>query len=98
MLRLTVEIWPRGNRLLARTLASANIGNISGLADMSDYVIEVSEGDNPLAGTPAWSVQGHIFRHNRNASVWKLVAKAATWAANETSKKHTERDASTKLP
>ena len=55
MLRVTVEIWPGGEKLFRRTLAIADIGNISDLADTSDYEIRVSEGENALAGTPAWS-------------------------------------------
>lgn len=87
MLRVTVEIWPGGEQLFRRTLAIADIGNVSELADKSDYAIRVLEGENPVAGTQAWSSCGEVLQHPRNSSVWDLVAKAATWAAEEARKK-----------
>ena len=83
MLRITVEIWPGGEKLFRRTLAIADIGNISDLADTSDYAIRVKENDNPIAGAQAWSAEGQILQHDRRASVWALVEKVAAWAADK---------------
>jgi hypothetical protein len=86
MLVIKVELWPGGYEGMKRTLAKAHIGNVSNLADVSNYVVSVSEGPNPIAGAPAWSARGRIDGHDRQQSVWALVAKTATWAAAEAEK------------
>jgi hypothetical protein len=86
MLRVTVEIWPGGDKTRARALAIANVANVSHLADVSDYAVFVSEGHNPVTNTPPWSQRGHVFQHDRRASVWALIAKIAIWAADEAGK------------
>lgn len=83
MLRVTVELIPGGWEAAKRVLARAEIGNISSLADTSDYAVRVAEGRNPLTGTEPWQREGKIFAHDRRASVWSLVAKVAAWAAAE---------------
>jgi hypothetical protein len=83
MLRVTVEIWPGGDQTRARVLATADVGNLSNLADTSDYHVSVTEGHNPLTNTQPSSRRGYIFQHNRKSSVWALVAKVAAWAAEE---------------
>ena len=86
MLRVTVELWPGGDETRARSLAVANVANVSHLADVSDYAVSVSEGYNPLTGTRPWSQRGHVFQHDRKTSVWALIAKVAIWAAEEAGK------------
>jgi hypothetical protein len=89
MLVIKVELWPGGHEAMKRTLAKAHIGNVSNLAAVSDYQVSASEGANPIAGTPAWKGRGLLTRHDRNQSVWALVAKAAAWAATEAEKQET---------
>jgi hypothetical protein len=86
MLVIKVELWPGGDERYKTVLARAGIGNISNLADVSDYEVLASEGKNPLTGTPAWKGRGLLHMHDRRQSVWALVAKAATWAAAEAEK------------
>jgi hypothetical protein len=86
MLRVTVEIWPGGDKTRARAIAIANVANLSDLADVSDYAVRVSEGLNPVTSAPPWSLRGHIFQHDRKASVWALIAKVAAWAVDEAGK------------
>lgn len=86
MLRVTVEIWPGGDKTRAHTIAIANVANLSDLADVSDYAVSVTEGHNPVTNTPPWSQLGYVFQHDRRASVWTLVAKVAIWAAEEAGK------------
>lgn len=86
MLRVTVEIWPGGDETRARVLATADVGNVSDLAETSDYGVRVTEGHNPLTNTPTWSRSGYVFQHDRRTSVWALVAKVAAWAAEEAAK------------
>jgi hypothetical protein len=83
MLRVTIELWPGGFRSQARVIATADIANISELADLSDYAVSATEGQNPIAKTHPWSGQGEVLQHDRKASVWGLVAKVASWAAEE---------------
>ena len=78
MLRVTVEIVPGGIRELRRTIASMSIGNISNLADISDYQVDAIEATNHLAGTPSRSASCKVLEHDRRQSVWVLIAKAAT--------------------
>jgi len=90
MLRVTVELWPGGVKALARTLAVADIANVSELADLSDYQVLAAEGPNPLAGTAAWEAETQVRAHDRRSSVWSLVAKVALWAAKQAEDKRTE--------
>jgi hypothetical protein len=39
-------------RIRARAIAIANVANVGDLADVSDYVVSVSEGENPISSTP----------------------------------------------
>ena len=86
MLRITVEIWPGGDKTRACAVAIANVANVSDLADVSDYAVSVTEGHNPITNTPPWSQHGRVFQHDRRTSVWSLVAKVAVWAAEEAGK------------
>jgi hypothetical protein len=87
MLRVTIEIWPRGDKARAHTIATADVANVSDLSYVSDYALSATEQYNPVADTPAWSQCGHVLQHDRRASVWALVAKVATWAAEQATKK-----------
>jgi hypothetical protein len=87
MLVIKVELWPGGYEGMKRTLAKAHVGNVSNLATVSDYVVSVSEGANPITETPAWTARGRIDGHDRQQSVWALVAKTAAWAAAEAEKR-----------
>jgi hypothetical protein len=86
MLRITVEIWPGGDKTRARAVAIANVANLSDLANVSDYAVSVAEGRNPVVNTPPWSQRGHVFQHDRRTSVWALKTKVAIWAAEAAGK------------
>jgi hypothetical protein len=77
MLKVTIELVPGGRRELRRTIASMDIGNVSNLADISDYKIEAMEVANPRTGKPAVTACCTIASHSRRQSVWNLTAKAA---------------------
>jgi hypothetical protein len=77
MLRVVIEILPNGHRELRRTIASMSIGNVSNLADVSDYKVDAMESANPLTGTPPRTATCEVTGHDRRQSVWALVAKAA---------------------
>jgi hypothetical protein len=77
MLRVTVELIPGGYQPFRRTIATMNIGNVTDLADVSDYKIHATEAANPLTTTPPRSASGVVSRHDRRQSVWALIAKAA---------------------
>jgi hypothetical protein len=60
-----------------------DIGNISGLAPTSDYEVLASSAANPLSNAPAiFHAHGTIEGHRRSDSIWALLSKATTWAAD----------------
>ena len=84
MLRITIDIISRGRR---RTLAYADISNMSNLADVSDYAVEVKTAFRAEpTWHPEWESRGMISGFDRRQSVWALVEKAAAWAAKEAEK------------
>jgi hypothetical protein len=76
MIKVTVEILPGGYADYRRTVGVMHIANISDLAPTSDYRVDITETDNPLAGTKARACIVHIRDHDRNQSVWALIASA----------------------
>ena len=82
MLRIIIELVPAGREHAKFELARAELGNVSDLAALSNYVIRAGEGANPLTATPAWQRTGRIEKHRRNQSVWKLVERAAAWCGD----------------
>ena len=84
MIKVEVEILPGGFSSLRRTVGLMHIADISDLAPRSDYRVELTEGDNPLAGTKARACTVYVRDHDRAQSVWSLIAaalKAAQGAA-----------------
>ena len=81
MIRVTVEILPGGYADCRRTVGLMHIANISDLASRSDYKVDLSEGDNPLAGTKPFNCTVQVRDHDRHQSVWSLIAKAAAKGA-----------------
>ena len=77
MLTIKIDILPSGFAPLKRTIATMRIANLSDLADISDYRIEVLEARNHLTGQPARSATCRVAGHDRRQSVWALVEKAA---------------------
>lgn len=65
MLKVTVEIWPAGDPNHSRTIHTLAIGNISNLADISDYSISV-DGLRPFV----------LRNHRRSDGALLLVEKA----------------------
>lgn len=86
MLRITIEVFPGGSVHRRRTIATADVANISGLADVSDYAVAVETKGCLDPWLPAWERKGMITRHDRRQTVWALVAKVAAWAAAEAEK------------
>lgn len=76
MLTISISV---GNREIARALA----GNVSNLADVSDYEVACREYANEGLGIPDSEQCGQIVGHNRNQTVWKLVHKIAEIALSE---------------
>jgi hypothetical protein len=87
MLRITIDLIPGGREHAKRALATATISKMSGLAEVSDYAIEAKTATRAEPSwQPAWEGRGMISGHDREQSVWALVAKAAAWAAKEAEK------------
>jgi hypothetical protein len=77
MLVITIDLVPGGKESYRRTIGSMRIVNVSNLADVSDYTIDVMEGANPLTGLPARTASCQVIGHDRRQTVWSLLAKAA---------------------
>lgn len=68
---LTIDI-----KLNGKTIAKADLVNISDLADTSDYRLQWVEGAEPKLGIEQAHGKAIIKGHRRRQSVWALVAKA----------------------
>jgi hypothetical protein len=49
MLRVTVEIWPGGDKTRACAIAIANVANVSDLVDVSERYATLSRRDKAIA-------------------------------------------------
>jgi hypothetical protein len=77
MLRVTVELWPGGNDLRRRVIATADIGRIRN-GVLADYEVRLSEAPVGEVGVPGL-VQGYP---RWSGSVWDLVARSIAVALN----------------
>lgn len=64
-------------------IAEANAGNMSMLADISDYKVHAVEHAALELDIPANDVTGWVRDHPRRTSVWHLVRKIAELAVGE---------------
>ncbi|WP_120635270.1 hypothetical protein [Ruegeria sp. EL01] len=64
-------------------IAEARAGNMSMLADISDYKVRAVEHAAPKLDIPAADVTGWVKDHPRRTSVWHLVRKIAELAVGE---------------
>lgn len=76
MLVVTIELWPGGLGALRRPIGTLHIGNVSNLADVSDYRVIAMESANSLIGTPAGVAQFRVLAHDRRQRVWALLQRA----------------------
>lgn len=79
MLKIHVTV---GGREVARAVA----GNVSELADTSDYDVICKELANEALGIQETEQRGQIVRHVRKQTVWALVQKIAALALVEMEK------------
>ena len=77
MLVITIDLVAGGHGSYRRTIGRMRIANISNLADVSDYAVDVMEDVNPLTGSPARIASCRVTGHDRRQTVWALLAKAA---------------------
>ena len=64
MLVVKVEVWPGGDESRAREIGRMDVGNVSDLAEESDYVYRVDGGE--------WADGVH---HQRSKGAWVLVRR-----------------------
>ncbi len=76
MIKVTIEIIPGGYAEGRRTIGLMHIANISDLARRSDYRVDLTEGENSLAGTKSFTCTVYVRDHDRHQSVWSLIEKA----------------------
>jgi len=86
MLKITIELYPEGDQNRAKVLGVMQIAQVK-FGKYSDYKIVADENPNPITkalfNTGVFSVQNH----DRNQSVYGLVAKAARKAADHFNRK-----------
>jgi hypothetical protein len=87
MLRVIVELVPGGREAHKREIASMTLANVTAQAGLDDYAIHAAEGVNAVAQREAWETRGLIAGHDRQQTVWALIAKAAAWASLEAEKR-----------
>ena len=75
MLVVRVEIWPGGYEPGKREIARMNVGNISDLADTSDYIATLEEYGNERLGIPKSKSTVQVTGHTRRSTVWSLIRK-----------------------
>jgi hypothetical protein len=80
MLCVTVEIIPGGFEPARRVIGSLRISNVSDLAPVSNYSVDVVEAANHLTGRPARVGCCRVEDHDRHQSVWALIERAAAAA------------------
>jgi hypothetical protein len=72
MMRVTVEVWPGGDHLRPKRLATIEIANISGLASKSDYsVIAVLDPGREGQVT----LRDRVTNHERDRGWQRLVRR-----------------------
>jgi hypothetical protein len=77
MIHVTIDLIPGGLQPMRRTIATLRIANVTELADASDYIVDVLEAANPLAGTNPRNGSCRVEGHDRRQSIWALLARAA---------------------
>lgn len=60
-----------------RQVAKATVTNLSGLADVSDYDVDIVENGEPALGISRIWKRTFVHGHPRRQSVWALVEKVA---------------------
>jgi len=71
MLVVTVELWPGGDPIHAKEIASVQIANMSNLADTSDYIVE-AQGE-AWGEIPASTTRFIVVGHPRRLGVFELL-------------------------
>ena len=69
MLRVTVEIWPGGDKTRARAIAIANVANLSDLAEVSELDV------NPLICSPSGATAVDVLAITRAQPGWNHRTK-----------------------
>ncbi|BBZ92741.1 hypothetical protein [Bradyrhizobium diazoefficiens] len=76
MLVVKVELWSGGVGGLHEPIGTLHIGNLSNLADVSDYRVVAMEVANPLTGEPPGTADFKVMGHPRRQRVWSLLQRA----------------------
>lgn len=74
-MKVTIELIPGGRKELGRVIGRGSIGNISNLADLSDYTCKFEE--NPWQGRAYGPYAGRLTSWPRNErGAWETVHAA----------------------
>lgn len=83
VLVVTVELWPGGSKAYKKEIASLRIANVSNLADISDYEVELAENGAEHLGIKPMRLWTGVSGHNRKKSVWSLIRSILNKVATE---------------
>jgi hypothetical protein len=76
MIKVTVGIVPGGHAECRRMIGLMQIANISDLGPRCDCRVDLTEAENPLTARKASACTVYVRDHDRNQSVWLLIAAA----------------------
>jgi hypothetical protein len=79
MIQIIVRVIPGGDEAKAFEQAVARVTCVPGEGPFRNYSVSVGESQNPCNGALDWSSAGHVFQHDRRASVFALAAKVCMW-------------------
>lgn len=88
VLIITVDLVSGGFEPARRTIASMHVSNLSNLAAMSDYRVDLLEAPNPLTGTPARIASREVKGHDRMKALWAPLAKKRRCRRSSTNFEH----------
>ncbi len=75
MLLVTAQIWPGGDKDRAVEIGRITAENVSDLAAISDYAVEVEQQGYEGGGVAGWLQPIWVSGHRRRLGVWDLVRR-----------------------
>lgn len=75
MMVVKIEIWPGGKEGVAVEIGRMNVTNISDLAEVSNYAVEVSQVATPRLNVDEFHEMINLDGHPRRDGPWRLVKR-----------------------
>jgi hypothetical protein len=91
MIKVTIELFPRGDQEKSRILGIMQIAQTEYDGTVASYKVVADENPNTLTLQPFSTTTGKVRNYNRMQSVYGLIAKAARVAAGNLNRKAERR-------